>query len=373
MGLFVEWNRPIKAGISPCMARPRKIGVLTFHRCINYGSYWQARCLVEGLRARGFEAELLDHRCDCVERAELRCAFQPKLPERTPRTELSAYGTKTRKFHDAFRKLPLSKRFSLHKPKDAGAYDAIVVGSDEVWNFRHPWYGSKPIFFGDGLRAERLVSYAASFGNHSAWDGIDAEWAAKLDGFSALSVRDENSWHLVHGGLGAKPQLVLDPCLQFPDAAKGTPANGRAYALVYGHGFPAWLRTAVRRWSRKAGLPLVSVGYFNGWADEQRVSAGPLEFASLVAGAQAVVTNFFHGCVFAMLYGKPWAAHPSDYRSIKIPDLASMLGAEDRLVDEATSDTSLRELLSTPIRASVASRIAERRERSDAFLDAALA
>ena len=24
-----------------------RIGVLTFHRCINYGSYWQARCLVE--------------------------------------------------------------------------------------------------------------------------------------------------------------------------------------------------------------------------------------------------------------------------------------------------------------------------------------
>ena len=58
---------------------------------------------------------------------------------------------------------------------------------------------------------------------------------------------------------------------------------------------------------------------------------------------------------------------------LRIPHLAAMLGAEDRLVDEGTSDTSLRELLSTPLRASVASRIAERRERSDAFLDAALA
>src|SRR5690349_8232637 len=38
-----------------------KIGVLTFHRCINYGSYWQARCLVDGLRARGHDAVLLDH------------------------------------------------------------------------------------------------------------------------------------------------------------------------------------------------------------------------------------------------------------------------------------------------------------------------
>ena len=193
------------------MPKPRKIGVLTFHRCINYGSYWQARCLVEGLRSRGFDAELLDHHSDDVERAELRCAFQPKLPERSPRSDLRSYGAKARLFHDAFRRLPLSRRFSLHQPEQAGSYDAIVVGSDEVWNFRHPWYGSKPIFFGDGLKADRLVSYAASFGNHSAWHGIHGEWAAKLDNFSAISVRDENSSQLVREGIGAEPTSFWIP------------------------------------------------------------------------------------------------------------------------------------------------------------------
>jgi hypothetical protein len=174
----------------------KKIGVLTFHNCINYGSYWQARCLVEALRARGHHAELLDHDCRCVRRAEAKCALQPKLPERTPRRELRHYRLKTRKFIDAIASLPRSRRFSLHDPQSAGEYDAIVVGSDEVWNFRHPWYGSKPIFFGDGLRTERLISYAASFGNHSAWDGMDPAWADKLQRFSAVAVRDENkpSW-----------------------------------------------------------------------------------------------------------------------------------------------------------------------------------
>ena len=110
------------------------------------------------------------------------------------------YRAKTRKFVDAVARLPLSRRFSLDDPEAAGEYDAIVVGSDEVWNFRHPWYGSKPIFFGDGLKADRLVSYAASFGNHSAWDGIDPGWASKLQQFSAISVRDENSRVLVKDG-----------------------------------------------------------------------------------------------------------------------------------------------------------------------------
>ena len=69
-------------------ARRKKVGVLTFHKCINYGSYWQARCLVEWLLARGHDAELLDHDCACVRRAEAKCALQPKLPERTPVHEL---------------------------------------------------------------------------------------------------------------------------------------------------------------------------------------------------------------------------------------------------------------------------------------------
>ena len=156
-----------------------KVGVLTFHKCVNYGSYWQARCLVEWLRARGHQAELMDHDCRCVRRAEVRCALQPKLPSRTPLHELKNYAAKTRRFVDAVAALPLSRRFSLHEPEAASDYDAIVVGSDEVWNFRHPWYGSKPIFFGDGLKSARLVSYAASFGNHSAWDGIASRVGAE--------------------------------------------------------------------------------------------------------------------------------------------------------------------------------------------------
>lgn len=350
-----------------------KVGVLTFHKCINFGSYWQARCLVEGLRSRGHDAELLDHDCKCIRRAEVRCAFQPKLPERTPRREIGAYARKTRKFIDAIARLPLSRRFSLHEPEAADRYDAVVVGSDEVWNFRHPWYGSKPIFFGDGLKTDRLVSYAASFGNHSAWDGIDPEWARKLGRFSAISVRDENSWHLVHGGTDREPPIVLDPCLQFPQAieeADGV-ANG-SYAVVYGYAFPNWLANRVRKWANTAGVRLVSLGYSNDWAEEQRIGIGPLEFARAMAGARAVITNFFHGCVFALLNAKPWAAVPSDYRSIKIPDLANTVGAEHRIVAEDTSEHHLRELLDTPVVPYVSARLDEYRARSEAYLDAAL-
>src|SRR3954468_24418661 len=217
------------------MASLPKIGVLTFHRSINYGSYWQARCLAEGLRTRGYDAELLDHDCERVRRAEIRCALQPELPRRTPRHLLKSYAAKTRGFAQAIAALPLSRSFSLDDPQSAGDYDAVVVGSDEVWNFRHPWYGSKPIFFGEKLKTKRLVSYAASFGNHSAWHGIHPDWARKLDSFSNISVRDENSWHLVRNGTNREAEIVLDPCLLYPHPAVVEPASTEPYALVYGH------------------------------------------------------------------------------------------------------------------------------------------
>jgi hypothetical protein len=355
------------------MARhAKRIGVLTFHNCINYGSYWQARCLVEALQARGHDAELLDHDCRCVRRAEAKCALQPNLPERTPRRELRHYRLKTRKFIEAFSALPRSRRFSLHEPEAATDYDAIVVGSDEVWNFRHPWYGSKPIFFGDGLKSERLISYAASFGNHSAWHGIHPDWARKLGRFSAISVRDENSWHIVRNGTDREAEIELDTCLLYPRPAQPMSESCEPFALLYVHGFPAWLKIMARQWAARSGVRLVSVGYSNDFADEQRIAEGPLEFAQLMSGARAVITNFFHGCVFALVHGKPWAAAPSDYRAIKIPDLATVIGARHRLVDSETNNWAFAELLDNPVRDAVATRVTELRQRSQAYLDAAL-
>src|SRR5881628_393331 len=107
------------------MVPARRIGILTFHRCINYGSYWQARCLAEGLRGMGHDAELLDHDSPEATRAEWRCAFQPQLPWRTPRADYPLYAAKTRRFLAAFDALPLSRRFPIDRPEQAGSYDLI--------------------------------------------------------------------------------------------------------------------------------------------------------------------------------------------------------------------------------------------------------
>ena len=355
------------------MVFPRRVGVLTFHRCINYGSYWQALCLVEGLRSRGHDAVLLDHHSGRVNMAEWRCALHP-IPEAPRGSHREAYVEKTRKFFAAFNALPLSRPFPLDAPEQAEATDVILVGSDEVWNQRHPWYGNVPLFYGQGLKTGRLASYAASFGNQSATETLDQHWSSLLDRFDAISVRDANSEALVRSALRRDPTMVLDPCLMFSDIIpKDSPDEQSEYALVYGHGFPDWLVERVTAWAREGGVRLVSIGYDNSWADVQQIQAGPHDFAAFVAGAKAVITNFFHGCVFSLVNNKPFVTVPTPYRFNKIRDLVDLLGAEAHLVDDAGDAETYRRLLSRPPNPAITARIDALRQQSSDYLDHVLA
>ena len=351
-----------------------RIGVLTFHRCINYGSYWQARCLVEGLRASGHDAVLLDHESTRVTRAELRCAFQPLLPRRTARGDLPRYAAKARKFLHAFDALPRTKRFRLDAPETMPEQDIGLVGSDEVWNHRHPWYGGEALFYGVGLKARRRIAYAASFGNQDATEGLHPWWAEQLRGFDAISVRDANSRTLVREATGSDPPEVLDPCLQFPPDVPAEEAEAaRPYCAVYGHSFPDWFVVSIRALAARRGWQLRSIGYRNDWADEQRIEAGPHDFARVMAGASAVVTNFFHGCVFALLNEKPFVCAASPYRANKLCDLTRAVGAGGHLVSEATDLGEYARLLDSPLPPHVGARIAVLRQQSSHYLRHALA
>lgn len=349
-----------------------RVGVLTFHRCINYGSYWQARQLVEGIAARGHDAVLLDHHCCAVTSKEWRYAFQPLLPARSSRADISRYAVKLRRFLAAFEALPLSAPFDLNAPEAMPPVDLAVIGSDEVFNLSHPWYGGREVFYGAGLPAARTVTYAASFGNYDASAGLAEDYAALLRRLDAISVRDENSRQLVAGATGAEPEMVLDPVLQNPPRVAPTAAE-RPYILVYGHHIPDWFAARVAAAARARSLRTISVGYRNDWADEQRLEAGPEDFAALIAGAEAVATTYFHGCVFALVNDKPFACAPSDYRWTKLRDLTALLGAGRHLTFEDRDPAKVTALLAEPIAPAVHARIAELRAQSDAWLDRVLA
>lgn len=319
---------------------------------------------------------ILDHDSRRINIAEWRSAFRPTLPLATPLADHPRYREKIHRFFRAFESLPLSTRFALDAPAAAEACDCVVVGSDEVWNLSHPWYGRCALFYGDGLDGRRLVSYAASFGSHDASRGLEQAWAERLRRFEHISVRDEFSRQIVENAMGSRPQLVLDPCLQFPSVAvvcDGEPPPPAPYAGVYGHGFSQPFARQVRRWAARRKLPLVSIGYRNDWADHQWIGAGPLEFARFTAGAEAVATNFFHGCVFALRSSTPFVCEESPYRSNKIRGLIATIGSHAHLLHPESATTACEAVLSRPLDPQILQRLDELRAGSTRYLDSALA
>lgn len=351
-----------------------RVGVLTFHRCINYGSYWQARCLAEGLQARGHQAEILDHDSHRVNQLEWTCAFQPVLPTAVPKTDYPLYREKILKFFRVFDSLLLSARFQLDNPAGMDAYDVVVVGSDEVWNLSHPWFGGCSLFYGDGVRAQRLISYAASFGNYDAAWGMDPAWTGKLRNFDKISVRDANSQAIIKNALGFEPELVLDPCLQFPVRPEERKLDNlqKPYIAVYGHNFSESFAREIRAWADKKELPLISIGYRNDWADEQWLTADPHDFAHFMAQSEAVATNFFHGCVFALRNAKPFACETTPYRRYKLQGLMAKVGGEKHLIMEGTPASVYDTCLSEPLNPEILQKINQLRQSSNAYLDRAL-
>jgi Polysaccharide pyruvyl transferase len=350
-----------------------KVGVLTFHRCINYGSYWQARCLVEGLRNRGLNAKILDHDSSRIKAFEWRCALHPVPTNSLPSRRLLRYGLKLLKLSHARARLPQSRKFPLDEPSRMEKFDTVVVGSDEVWNLTHPWYGGCRLFFGEGVSAKRLISYAASFGNYDANGGLKKIWTDYLRRFSALSVRDLNSQRIVTSALQASVPLVLDPCLQFPARPRRKVASRPLpFVAVYGHSFSATFVRQVRRVAQSRNLRLLSIGYDNPWADIQQIGASPEEFAWLMANTTCIATNFFHGCIFALKNRKPFVTELSAYRGNKLLGLLKGVGAENHLLSEDSPAGTCERSLGDALDHQVSAHIDALRARSNSYLEQAL-
>jgi hypothetical protein len=196
---------------------------------------------------------------------------------------------------------------------------------------------------------------------------LGRKYLAQIDD---ISVRDENTWWMLKNCLGRETATVLDPALQFPPRAEEAWKGPMGpFALVYGHNFEPAFAAAIRGWADERGLPLLSVGYRNDWADHQWLTADPFDFALAFARAEAVATNFYHGCVFSLVNEKPFLVAPSQYRSIKVHGLVEQLGAERHVFD---ASMPVQDVLCREIEPALLARIGELREVSNEYLARAL-
>ncbi len=231
----------------------------------------------------------------------------------------------------------------LRKVWNGSDPDAVIIGSDQVWS---PWANVPLDFLGNmfldfvpDFKGKR-VAYAASFGG-GEWT-YTPEWTEKCSKlakkFDAISVREESGVKLCREYLGGDAVHVLDPTLLLIGAdyekLLSRPAKKTntlfAYVLDTSDEKVKFLHAV----ANKFGLELKMQGANDDLKWEDSIE----DWLSDIRDAAMVVTDSFHGSVFAIQFHRPFLSIVNHKRGAdRFTSLLGKLGLSARLVYDVTT------------------------------------
>lgn len=206
-----------------------KIGILTLPIAENYGGILQAIALYRLLENEGHDVVLIYKKSrrkiwkDFARRLLLKVPFHNFMNIKSNNIKNIARLERI-KFHRPFIEkeiLNISKdlytKHDLEKFTQRENFDAVIVGSDQVWRkayINDKYYKSYFLDFVDGKKVKK-ISYAASFGKDE-WEGKeDVKDVSKLlQDFTAISVREVSGVDVLKNTFKNENAVnVLDPTL----------------------------------------------------------------------------------------------------------------------------------------------------------------
>ena len=325
-----------------------KVGVVTFHLAVNYGAVLQAYATCAMLKELGHEPVIIDYRpsgplYDHYHRWDLkRCGLNA---QNLLKVRLNPKFARFRTLH-----LPVDTKI-IRSPEGLAShatnFDAILYGSDQIWN--------PSIFQGQldcGYWAEgvpnsvRRISLSASFGGDlQSIETYKSEINRLAQNLDALSVREKDALNIFEEtALDGKIQQLADPVMGLEswdallEPLKLTPEFVFEFAIQPRKSF----KDKSQEISRAMGLQSIcSDVRFR----QSRHSTKPMVFSAgewlwAIKNARMVVTNSFHATVFSILFNTPFVFVPlegsagqSNPRNNRILDLLQWTGLESRTWD----------------------------------------
>ena len=314
-----------------------RIGILTYHDEVNYGSLLQAYAMQTALSDLGHQVLIIDR------------WFQPKqeriygiLHVRSVRAWIKwllkiSWGTGTwslflrqwrsRRFIRKYLRLtPYSFHDCKNAPKDLGV-DLLTVGSDQVW---HP-QAQPQVYLLNELKQVPGIAYAASFGSNVIPSNKEQLFLEGFRNFKAIGIREKEGVAMAHL-LGATEAVhVVDPTIlvnpeRWREFIGGPIRKSRKKHIACYFLAEDFLELAEKlgRWAKKNNVVVdlfvqdfsIPFSRFrpcgNKWLKywkcrlclpiNFRYAAGPVEFVRKIASADCVFTNSFHALMFSMIF-----------------------------------------------------------------------
>lgn len=277
---------------------------------------------------------------------------------------------------------PLYSSQELGQAAEEGQFDFFVVGSDQVWREQYaPEITDYFLGFLPDSDRRPKVAYAASFGLERV--GISDEKLERCrqlsQKFTSVSVREQSAVRLAKEVLDMDARWVLDPTMllsaeDYKFASRSTEKSwaGVVTYILDGNEIDSQV---VRDVSNSLFLPVEAISLCPLDKNGFPAVMFPVEWwLNSFAQADFVVTDSFHGCVFSIIYRKPFIAIANGERGIdRFKSLLGYFGLQDRLVFSMEDYRQKRSALLAPIDfAPVAEKLVQAQETSLAFLKEAL-
>lgn len=305
-----------------------KIGLLTYHHSGSYGATLQCYATCKVLQQLGHDVTIID-----LALAEYSLSLKGLvvLPQRFYRESL---------WKRIYPKLT-EKYTTSDELRDANLnFDALVVGSDQVWNPDISKDLCLSFFLNFGGEYVKRISYASSFGVENwplKYETLLPKIKDALHRFNAISTREVTGQKILKEIFDVESTLVLDPTLLLTDYSELTGnynVNDKLICFTMNH-TPRQLEVVKELATFMGEKPyqMASIRPFKGF---KYIYPPTLpQWLRYIAGAKFVVTDSFHGLVFCLIFHKQFVViTPNNGLNSRLCDLLKLVGLENRFYNE---------------------------------------
>ena len=231
----------------------------------------------------------------------------------------------------------------------ASAFDAIIVGSDQVWSVTS---ANALSYFIDWDYQGRKIVYAACSVKEEPYLFNRMKISKLIKQFDAVSVRDNTTHNFVLRTSNIKPLVVCDPTLltDFVPLLGDPLINGKyIFTYILGDDITGGGHEVIRKIKEKVGdIPVISsvipsnslVG--RQLSDKTYDTLTPLQWLNLLYYSSFVYTDSFHGTIYSIHYRKDFLSYyKSAKRATRLIDLVDRFGLQKHLINAINTNTEI--------------------------------
>lgn len=327
-----------------------KIGILTFHRAINYGAVLQCYALYKTLAGMGHDVEIIDYRPLSIEKyrmgfrlADFRGCKGLAYKIRYLASSVVLYGSKkkTSAVFDTFLFNHMTFSHEVKNPNDIPSYyDLIFFGSDQIWN-PEICEGLDKIYYGQFPKQARFATYAASLGRTDLIKGALADDFDKyIKAYDRISVREKKLQNFLVEKFCIKCDIVCDPSLFISRnecEALSVKPKDKNYIMLFSLERNPQAERFANNIARQTKKKVIRVGAnenpFHKRTCEVRSKLSPAEFLGYIRYAYCIVTDSFHATSFSIIMYKDFYTLKKQTNNDRSRTILETTGLENRIAN----------------------------------------